>query len=218
MTSVISAQKQIEYKMPDGQVFTQKIFDIVTKDAKENNLEIKIVDSISTDSKITRVVEIKSTSQSGSKPTKEAFNPYAKFDKLIGSKFPIDKFYKQNGGNFSGNYLMGKPSIINFWFTRCAPCIAELPYLERFRKNFKGSLNYLAITYNDRNTVNKFLKSKNFSYLQITDSKKQLKEMGVSSYPMTFIVDKNGTISKVYGGLNDFNYKEMTDIIKGMVK
>ena len=33
--------------------------------------------------------------------------------------------------SFSSERLIGKPTMINFWFTRCAPCIDEMPVLNK---------------------------------------------------------------------------------------
>ena len=34
--------------------------------------------------------------------------------------------------------LKGKINVINFWFMKCAPCIAEIPALNTLVKKYKG--------------------------------------------------------------------------------
>jgi cytochrome c biogenesis protein CcmG, thiol:disulfide interchange protein DsbE len=43
--------------------------------------------------------------------------------------------------------LKGKPTLINFWFTTCKPCIEEMPVLNKIRQQLKDSVNFIAITY-----------------------------------------------------------------------
>ena len=43
--------------------------------------------------------------------------------------------------NFNSEQLKGKPTMINFWFTRCAPCIDEMPVLNKIKEKY----TYLSI-------------------------------------------------------------------------
>lgn len=46
------------------------------------------------------------------------------------------RFEKPGGGELVMAELRGKPLFINFWATWCAPCLKELPEIERFHQEF----------------------------------------------------------------------------------
>jgi thiol-disulfide isomerase/thioredoxin len=46
------------------------------------------------------------------------------------------QFDRPEGGKLVMADFHGKPLILNFWATWCAPCIRELPALQRFRQDF----------------------------------------------------------------------------------
>ncbi|MBE7419225.1 MAG: TlpA family protein disulfide reductase [Ideonella sp.] len=46
------------------------------------------------------------------------------------------QFERPNGGKLVMANLFGKRLILNFWATWCAPCIRELPALQRFQRDY----------------------------------------------------------------------------------
>ena len=48
-------------------------------------------------------------------------------------EFPSFDLKTVLGENFKSEQLKGKPTMINFWFTRCAPCIDEMPILNKIK-------------------------------------------------------------------------------------
>ena len=44
-------------------------------------------------------------------------------------------FAKPGGGELPFAALRGKPVLLNFWATWCAPCVTELPLLDRFHRD-----------------------------------------------------------------------------------
>ena len=58
--------------------------------------------------------------------------------------------------SFSSDQLIGKPTMINFWFTRCAPCIDEMPVLNKIKEKYKDDFNFIAITYEKKEDVEKY--------------------------------------------------------------
>ena len=132
------------------------------------------------------------------------FDPYSEPKKLIGKHFPIENFKNAKQKQFSKNYLKEKPTFINFWFTRCLPCIEEIPIMNNLKDKYGDKVNFLAITYENKTAVDDFLKKKNIKFQHITNSKKEIENLKYSSYPTNLILDKNGNVKYVYGEISSF--------------
>jgi thiol-disulfide isomerase/thioredoxin len=48
------------------------------------------------------------------------------------------RFERPGGGELVPADLRGKPLLLNFWATWCAPCVKELPELAQFSREFKA--------------------------------------------------------------------------------
>ncbi|UKB78574.1 TlpA family protein disulfide reductase [Chryseobacterium sp. MEBOG07] len=55
----------------------------------------------------------------------------------------------------------GKLLVLDFWATWCSPCISMFPKTDSLQKLFKGKVEFLPVSYQDRNTVESFLKKLN---------------------------------------------------------
>jgi thiol-disulfide isomerase/thioredoxin len=44
---------------------------------------------------------------------------------------------RPDGGEMAMASLRGRPLLLNFWATWCAPCLKELPQIDRFHRDFK---------------------------------------------------------------------------------
>lgn len=90
--------------------------------------------------------------------------------------------------------LLNNITVINFWFTGCQPCIAEMPELNYLVDAYKGQpVNFVAFTFNDAESVKNFIQKHDFKYLQVPDARTLIKELGINSYP-THLVDSKGIV------------------------
>lgn len=147
--------------------------------------------------------------------TADGFDPYGETKKYIGTRFQIEKFSNEKQKNFDKNYLNGKPTFINFWFTRCPPCIDEIPSLNQLKEKYKGKVNFITISFNDKKTIDEFLKQQPFHFQHISDSKKQIDELKISAFPTNLILDKNGIVKFVYGEVT-YDLKDIEVIFEGL--
>lgn len=106
-------------------------------------------------------------------------------------RLPSFKLMRVDGEEFDSESLVGKPTILNFWFTFCAPCIEEIPMLNRIQKSYAHKVNFIAITYQDSIEITGFLERKAFNFTQLTDAQDFWDQLGLKTAPHTLITDQN---------------------------
>ncbi len=93
----------------------------------------------------------------------------------------------------------GKVLLVNFWATWCAPCIHEMPTLDRLQAALGGP-GFAVLTVSlDRKgmaAVGPFWEEQGYKHLPILlDSRwKTARRLGVSGLPATFLLDRKGRI------------------------
>jgi len=117
---------------------------------------------------------------------------------LIGKKLPSFELYKLNGEPVNSVSLLGKPAVLNFWFIHCPPCLAEMPVLNNLKNDFEKQVNFIAFGNDSEEEIESFLKRKRFDFLHIINAAQYAKEqLGLVSYPVTFVLDKNLVIRHI---------------------
>jgi peroxiredoxin len=116
------------------------------------------------------------------------------YPKLVGQEFPDFELRDLNGNALRWSEIEGKAALVNFWFTRCPPCVAEMPHLNAIRKDFAAEdVVFLAITPDDTATVQAFLKKRPFDFTILPDAQAYINFFG-NEYPLNIFVDKKGII------------------------
>ena len=88
----------------------------------------------------------------------------------------------------------GKMIFVNFWATWCPPCIAEMPSMQKLYADYQDKIVFLFVTTDSFEKANAFLVKENLTlpiYQSITNPPL---EMGLSTIPATYIVDKDGNV------------------------
>lgn len=112
----------------------------------------------------------------------------------IGQNLPEFNLKDINGNPVNSKNLLGKPVVVNLWFTTCGPCIEEMPDLNKLRKEYKDSdVIFIAITFDTKISVLNFLKKRNFDFTIIPGAKSYCDYI-TQLYPVTFFVDRKGII------------------------
>ena len=134
----------------------------------------------------------------GVKGAQSSFNNFSAY---INKPFPDFKLKDLNGKEITSDDLKGKPTIVNFWFTRCAPCIAEMPVLNKIQEEYSSDFNFVALTYETQQDVEKFLENQTFNFNHIVDAKDFIDKMEINTFPLNFFLDKNGIVKEVKYGI-----------------
>jgi len=103
-----------------------------------------------------------------------------------------------------GNFVSetGRPLIVNFWATWCAPCLEELPMFESSNQRFKDEIDFLGINVSDSPTKAKeMIAATEISYLTGSDPEGNfLVELGVVGLPATVFISRQGELVDLHIG------------------
>jgi cytochrome c biogenesis protein CcmG/thiol:disulfide interchange protein DsbE len=157
-------------------------------------------DSIIKTFKINIVVSNKMT-----KPKKEKVYSY------LNKKLPSFDLLTLTNKTIDISKLDGKPTLLNFWFTSCAPCIAEMPVLNQIMNKYKGKVNFIAITYENKKSVESFLKKHKYNFIQIAGASEFIDTLGIKNFPKNIFIDRNGIVRRIEDGIP---YKDKNDKLK----
>lgn len=95
----------------------------------------------------------------------------------------------------------GKVLFINFWFTRCPPCIVEMPYLNELQEMYADQdVEFLSFAPEQAMDIQRFLERFEFNFRHFSGALDFIKPFG-ASYPKNILVDKNGIIRHIGGGI-----------------
>ena len=111
--------------------------------------------------------------------------------------------YDQYGKQHSLADYKGKTIFLNFWATWCPPCKAEMPDIQKLYEEYgdNGEVVILGVAApnfsneTDEDGIKTFLKQNGYTYPVLMDTTGELfMQYGISSYPTTFMIDKEGNV------------------------
>ncbi len=108
-----------------------------------------------------------------------------------------------DGGSASLQGLRGRPAMIDFWSSWCAPCQQEAPELARVARDYRDSnLSFLGIALWDADQdVRRFLERNGIRYPNGIDQRGAIAiDFGVTGIPEKYLVDANGTVVRKFVG------------------
>ncbi len=125
---------------------------------------------------------------------------------------------------FDSNFFKGrKIQVLNFWFTKCKPCIDEIPDLNNLMDKYKdrADIVFIAPTFEFHEAIDSFVVANPFNYNILPECYEALKSYKVISYPLNVIVGFDGKIEYISAGgmpgiefLMDKKIKELLEIPK----
>lgn len=123
----------------------------------------------------------------------------------VGKEFPPFSVTDINGKNISLAALRGKVVVLNFWFIQCAPCITEMPHINKIAEEYRNNSNvvFIAITpSDDAVAIADFLKLNVFGYQHISNEfgKKISMSNGIMGFPTNIVLDRQGIVYQSYTG------------------
>tara|TARA_B100000929_G_scaffold285586_1_gene269426 strand:+ start:252 stop:797 length:546 start_codon:yes stop_codon:yes gene_type:complete len=125
----------------------------------------------------------------------------------IAPPFKIDLYetvdYKENTV-FDLSSQSGKPTIINFWFPSCPPCVAEFPQIDQFYLKNRNSVKVIGIQLLNLDSPQDgqdFVKEKNIHFAVGADPTGKVSvDYQIKVYPTTVFVNSQGLITGHWQG------------------
>jgi cytochrome c biogenesis protein CcmG, thiol:disulfide interchange protein DsbE len=108
-----------------------------------------------------------------------------------------------DGGSGSLADHRGKVVVLNVWASWCPPCVSEMPLLQRTHEEIesKGGLVLGIDTQDAQEDALKFLREKEIDFPSLRDRDREYgRDLGVSGYPETFLIDREGRIAALRRG------------------
>jgi|GEM_PF-2306137 len=138
----------------------------------------------------------------------------------MGSPAPRVSGTDLNGHTIDLKALRGKTVILNFWFTSCVPCMAEMPELNDLTAKYKNdsSIVFVAITYNSPEQVKAFLKHKDFKFNILADRSDIIEQYGIVGYPTSIVIDQSGNITFLLTTYDGTNVAQLDGVINALKK
>lgn len=130
------------------------------------------------------------------------------------------EWYFKNEDNKTVNFAQSqeKPVLVNYWATWCAPCIAEMPDLQKLYTDYKDEVDFYFITSEEPKVVRSFLEKENLNlpvYYFLSSPPDMLKS---SSLPTTFLIDAEGEIIMKKTGAANWYSKTVRSTIDKLKK
>jgi thiol-disulfide isomerase/thioredoxin len=134
-----------------------------------------------------------------------------------GTAAPAAVFNDPEGNATSLKDFGGKPTLVNFWASWCAPCVKELPTLDKLASAEEGKLNVVAISQDDapHASVEAFLQAHKIANLDsYQDPKMALAgALGAEVLPTSVLFDADGKEVWRYVGDEDWTSAEAARLL-----
>ncbi len=131
---------------------------------------------------------------------------------VTGRSFPNVDIQTVTGDAFPTADLVGRPLIINFWYSTCAPCKRELPAFADNHAKFGDEVRFVGVNASDldKQSEEAFARGKGVQYELLYDPNGELTTaLRVANFPQTLFIDASGTIVEQTGELTADNLEEL---------
>jgi peroxiredoxin len=125
---------------------------------------------------------------------------------IVGETTPDFQLSDLDGRTLHLSGYRGKIVVLNFWATWCAPCLEEMPSLDRFAEQFvpKGVAVLAVSVDDDEQALRQFVAKNQLKMTVLRDPDRKISSSYQTfKYPETYILDRQGRfVQKVIGGAN----------------
>lgn len=117
-------------------------------------------------------------------------------------------FQTLDGRGFDVEALAGSKVFVNFWATWCAPCIREIPSINRAAAMLEPEgYMFLFVSDEDTDMIRDFLDERGFSgnFVKLND---YFSSYGIGAVPSSWLLDENGDLVAQWAGAYEWDSEE----------
>ncbi len=121
-----------------------------------------------------------------------------------GDPLPIVDLGDRDGNSVSTASFLGRPLVINFWFSTCAPCAKELPDFATVHGERGDDVRFIGVNTNDSvEAMERFAGERGVQYeLYLDDFAELTDAIRAINFPVTIFVTSEGRIVEQTGVLD----------------
>jgi len=127
-----------------------------------------------------------------------------------------------NGKMISLADFKGQVILLNIWATWCAPCVEEMPSMEKLHQELKDEpFALLAVSIDESGVqdVRPFMKKHKLSFPALTDPAGTIKSLyKTTGVPESFVIDKDGTLLEIVIGPRDWAAPEVIRYFQNLIQ
>ncbi len=162
--------------------------------------------------------EKQSADASANSPVDHTKDPVAEVVQLkVGDRFPSIKSISLDGDQITvGPELYGtKATLVVFWSTWCGFCMTDLPHEVELANRYESAgLRVIGVNADeDLETAKRAVVDKSIPWLNLYEGKEQSisNQLGITSWPVLFLLDSNGTVVATTDMLRRTSFVTMPD-------
>lgn len=118
--------------------------------------------------------------------------------------------------------LKGKVVLLNIWATWCGPCRKEMPTMEALARRLSGEDFVLLAVSQDVDgavTVKPYLQEGGYTFPVLLDVQGEVgRKYGVTGYPETFVIDRQGQVVYHHIGYNDWAQSQVEETLRRLIQ
>ncbi len=113
-----------------------------------------------------------------------------------GETVTLTEYVDREGGN-------GRPVVLNFWASWCAPCRIETPHFQRANLKYGNKIGLFGVNQGESvGEVSDFGRSFGLTYPLLVDEESAVSnKYAVQNLPTTVFIDRHGVVQEVFLGI-----------------
>ncbi|MDA0379241.1 MAG: TlpA disulfide reductase family protein [Bacteroidetes bacterium] len=111
----------------------------------------------------------------------------------------------------------GKTIFLNLWATWCAPCLAEMPYIQRLYETMKEEVVFVTIaTDDDEEVARRFIEARGYTFPVYRVAGPMPELYRSPTLPTTWVISPGGKLATVHAGMANYDTKGFRRFLRSL--